>query len=197
MIRCMFQEHLLNLQIVFLWFWEACLKHNPEKCQLLQREVLYLRHIVSLERISADPKNFKTCNNNQPQKITLYIAEINCCVTRWELLVILRTMEHFHKYMHGQEFHLRTDHSALTWLMSFENLDGQTLCCICTCKNTTLLPNTVKAGNTTMLMLFHDNPARCVPIAIKSTWVQISSKYELLQVQPQPARIQRLWEWNN
>jgi hypothetical protein len=27
--------------------------------------------------------------------------------------------------------------------------------------------------------------------------VQISSKYELLQVQPQPARIQRLWEWNN
>jgi hypothetical protein len=36
------------------------------------------------------------------------------------------TMEHFHKYLYGQEFHLRTDHSLLTWLMSFKNLEGQT-----------------------------------------------------------------------
>jgi hypothetical protein len=35
-------------------------------------------------------------------------------------------MERFHKYLYGQEFHLRTDHSALTWLMSFKNLEGQT-----------------------------------------------------------------------
>jgi hypothetical protein len=35
-------------------------------------------------------------------------------------------MEHFHKYLYGQEFHLRTDHSALTWLISFKNLEGQT-----------------------------------------------------------------------
>jgi hypothetical protein len=37
----------------------------------------------------------------------------------------VRTMEHFHKYLYGQVFHLRTDHSALTWLMSFKNLEGQ------------------------------------------------------------------------
>jgi hypothetical protein len=35
----MFQEYLL---IVFRWFQEACLKLNPEKCQLLQKEVWYL-----------------------------------------------------------------------------------------------------------------------------------------------------------
>jgi hypothetical protein len=43
---------------------------------------------------------------------TLNKAEINYCVTRRELLAIVRTMEHFHKYLYGQEFHLRTDHSA-------------------------------------------------------------------------------------
>jgi hypothetical protein len=32
----MFQEHLLNLRKEFQWFWEACLKLNPEKCQLFQ-----------------------------------------------------------------------------------------------------------------------------------------------------------------
>jgi hypothetical protein len=50
----------------------------------------------------------------------------NYCVTRRELLAIVRALEHFHKYLYGQEFHLRTDHSALTWLMSFKNLDVQT-----------------------------------------------------------------------
>jgi hypothetical protein len=53
-------------------------------------------------------------------------AERNYCFTRRELLAIVRTLEHFHKYLYGQKFHLRTDHSALTWLMSFKNLEGQT-----------------------------------------------------------------------
>jgi hypothetical protein len=39
---------------------------------------------------------------------------------------MVKKLEHFHKYLYGQEFHLRTDHSALTWLMSFKNLNGQT-----------------------------------------------------------------------
>jgi hypothetical protein len=55
-------------------------------------------------------------------------AERNYCVTRSELLAIVRMLEHFHKYLYGQEFHLCTDHSALTLLMSFKNLEGQTAC---------------------------------------------------------------------
>jgi hypothetical protein len=35
-------------------------------------------------------------------------------------------LEHFHKNLYRQEFHLHTDHSALTWLMSFKNFEGQT-----------------------------------------------------------------------
>jgi hypothetical protein len=38
----------------------------------------------------------------------------------------VKTLEHFHKYLYGQEFHLRTDHSALMWLLSFRNLGRQT-----------------------------------------------------------------------
>jgi hypothetical protein len=33
--------------------------------------------------------------------------------------------EHFYKYLYGQEFHLFTDHSTLTWLLSFKNVEGQ------------------------------------------------------------------------
>jgi hypothetical protein len=57
---------------------------------------------------------------------TLNKTESNCCVTRRELLAIVRTLDHFHKYLYGQQFHLRTDHSALTWLMSFRNQELQT-----------------------------------------------------------------------
>jgi hypothetical protein len=61
---------------------------------------------------------------------TLKKAERNYCVTRRELLAIVESLKHFHKYLYGQEFHLHTDHSALTWLMNFMNLEGQTVCWI-------------------------------------------------------------------
>jgi hypothetical protein len=47
------------------------------------------------------------------------------CVTRRELLTVVKTLKHFHKYLYGQQFHLRTDHSVLTWLLSFKNLEVQ------------------------------------------------------------------------
>jgi hypothetical protein len=39
-------------------------------------------------------------------------------------------MEHFHKYLYGQEFHLHIDHSTLTSLLSFKNLEGQMVCLV-------------------------------------------------------------------
>jgi len=38
----------------------------------------------------------------------------------------VKTLEHFHNYLYGQEFYLRTDHSTLTWLLSVRSLEGQT-----------------------------------------------------------------------
>jgi len=56
---------------------------------------------------------------------TLSKAEKNYCVTRKELLAIVKTLEHFHKYLYGQPFLLRTDHASLTWLLNFKNPEGQ------------------------------------------------------------------------
>ncbi|GFY07046.1 retrovirus-related Pol polyprotein from transposon 412 [Trichonephila clavipes] len=51
--------------------------------------------------------------------------ERNYCVTRKELLAIVKAIEHFHHYLYGQKFLVRTDHASLTWLMNFRNTEGQ------------------------------------------------------------------------
>ncbi|GFQ94168.1 retrovirus-related Pol polyprotein from transposon 17.6 [Trichonephila clavata] len=51
--------------------------------------------------------------------------ERNYCVTRKELLAIVKAVEHFHPYLYGRQFLLRTDHAALTWLLNFKNPEGQ------------------------------------------------------------------------
>ena len=56
---------------------------------------------------------------------TLSRQERNYCATRRELLAVLRSISHFHQYLYGKEFCLRTDHAALTWLTSFHRPEGQ------------------------------------------------------------------------
>lgn len=52
-------------------------------------------------------------------------AERRYCVTRRELLAIVRAINHFKYYLCGLPFTVRTDHSALQWLMSFKEPEGQ------------------------------------------------------------------------
>jgi hypothetical protein len=59
-----------------------------------------------------------------PTSVKLSKAERNYCMTQRELLASVKTLQRFYKY--GQEFHLRTDHSALTCLQSFSSLERQT-----------------------------------------------------------------------
>ncbi|XP_035232290.1 uncharacterized protein LOC118204076 [Stegodyphus dumicola] len=51
--------------------------------------------------------------------------ERNYCVTRKELLAIVKAIEHFHHYLYGRKFLLRTDHASLTWRLNFKNPEGQ------------------------------------------------------------------------
>ena len=44
---------------------------------------------------------------------TLSPAERNYCVTRRELLAVVKSMKHFRPYLYGQQFRLRTDHASL------------------------------------------------------------------------------------
>ncbi|UYV69434.1 K02A2.6-like, partial [Cordylochernes scorpioides] len=221
-----FEEHLRNLQEVFDRFRANNLALNPKKCQLFQKSVKFLCHIVSTEGIrTSDDKIFAIKNRPEPrdkhelwsflglctyyrrfvegyadiaallhrltearasfhwkeecekafralkrslcsspilaypQPETNFIldtdasnlgigavlsqvqdedervieffsrvqtkAERNYCATRKELLAIVKAVEHFHKYLYGQNFLIRTDHAALTWLLRMKNPEGQ------------------------------------------------------------------------
>lgn len=51
--------------------------------------------------------------------------EKNYCVTRKELLAVVRSLAHFHPYLYGAEFTIRTDHAALRWLKTLKDPEGQ------------------------------------------------------------------------
>ena len=55
----------------------------------------------------------------------LSIQEDRYCVTRRELLAMVKAIKHFHVYLYGRKFLLRTDHSALRWLLNFRQPEGQ------------------------------------------------------------------------
>ena len=51
--------------------------------------------------------------------------ERNYCVTRKELLAVVKSLEHFHPYLYGAKFIIRTDHAALRWLKTLKRPEGQ------------------------------------------------------------------------
>ena len=51
--------------------------------------------------------------------------EQNYCVTRREILAVVKAVSHFYHYLYGRPFLTRTDHAALRWLFSFRHPEGQ------------------------------------------------------------------------
>ena len=47
---------------------------------------------------------------------TLAPPEWNYCVTRQELLAVVKAMKHFRPYLYVTQFKLRTDHASVRWL---------------------------------------------------------------------------------
>ena len=52
-------------------------------------------------------------------------TERQYCVTRRELLAVVKQGLIFFGYLYGENFKIRTDHSALQCLLRFRHLDGQ------------------------------------------------------------------------
>ncbi len=52
-------------------------------------------------------------------------SERRYCVTRRELLAIVESVKHFHIFLYGRPFLIRSDHGALSWLLRFKNPEGQ------------------------------------------------------------------------
>ena len=222
-----FEQQIDKLQMVFQRLKEANLKLNPKKCNLFQREVKYLGHVVSAKGVSPDPEKVEAiqawprpmsitdvksflglasyyrrfiagfaniaaplheCTKKMPTftwsteaqaafnklktaliealvlayadpsypflvdidasnvgigamlsqvvegrerpvayfSFTLSQPQRNYCVTRRELLAVVKAVNQFHAYLYGQKFLLRTDHLAFQWLLSFCQPEGQT-----------------------------------------------------------------------
>ena len=51
-------------------------------------------------------------------------TERRYCTTRKELLAVVSSIKHFHHYLYGRHFTLRSDHSSLRWLMNFSIVEG-------------------------------------------------------------------------
>ncbi|GFX63746.1 hypothetical protein TNCV_215461 [Trichonephila clavipes] len=150
-----FEEHLKNIRRLLQKLKGANLKLSPSKCLLFRREVTYLGHIISAEgaaltsvSILAYPeigKQFILDTDASHESVGAVLSqeiggqehviayfskclskpERNYCVTRKELLAIVKAVENFHPYLYGRRFMLRTDHASLTWLLNFKNPEGQ------------------------------------------------------------------------
>lgn len=57
-------------------------------------------------------------------------AETNYCVMLRELLAIIFGVRMYRAYLAGVQFTIRTDHSALCWLLDTKDLEGQMPCWI-------------------------------------------------------------------
>ena len=70
-------------------------------------------------------------SSSQGERVIAYFSrslskpERNYCVTRRELLAIVEAIKHFHHYVYGARFTVRTDHSALRWLRTLKEPEGQ------------------------------------------------------------------------
>ncbi|GBN75169.1 Retrovirus-related Pol polyprotein from transposon 297 [Araneus ventricosus] len=150
-----FQEHLNNIRKVFQRLQKANLKLSPKKCRFFRKEVYLGHIIsadgvkTDLEKTKAvvdwprpetvhDLRSFLgLCTYYRRFKIgteecviayfskSLGKPERNYCVTRKELLAIVKSTEHFHHYLYGRKFLLRTDHASLRWLLNFREPEGQ------------------------------------------------------------------------
>jgi len=56
---------------------------------------------------------------------TFSSEERNYCVTRRELLAIVRAVKQFRPYLYGRPFRLRTDHESLSWMLRLKDPRGQ------------------------------------------------------------------------
>jgi hypothetical protein len=79
---------------------------------LLYQTILAYRQPGERFVTTTDPSNIgiggvlsQTHKGQERVKVKLNKAKRNYCVNRWELLTIVRTLEHFCKYLYGQAFH--------------------------------------------------------------------------------------------
>lgn len=105
-------------------------QRQPPECSLEQREGLFI--------LDTDASNFGIGGAvHQIQdgievplsfgSKTLSKTQRGYCTTYRELLAVVHFAKHFKHYLYGQKVIIRTDHSSLRWLMTFNEAEGMVL----------------------------------------------------------------------
>ena len=86
--------------------------------------------------------------------------ERNYCVTRKELLAVVAAVRHFHHYLYGRRFLVRSDHGALQWLLNSATPRAKRQGGWRSWRCTTSTSNTTRVPDTETLMLFPEDLAQ-------------------------------------
>ena len=142
------REHLPNLAEIatplygltgkapFQWKEEHKKSFESVKQHLLSPEVLALPQNEGEFILDTDASNdaIGGCLSQKQNGIVrpisfaskrLTLPQRKYCTTRKELLALVVFTRQFRHYLLGRKFTVRTDHSSLTWLMRFKDVQGQ------------------------------------------------------------------------
>ncbi|PIK60135.1 Retrovirus-related Pol polyprotein from transposon [Apostichopus japonicus] len=135
----------------FRWNEDCELAFRKMKQELTSAPILVYPDEKRAFILDSDASNFaigsvlsQVTEGSTQEKVVAYFSkalsktERNYCVTRKELLAIVLSIKHFHHYLYGAKFVVRTDHGALRWLVNFRNPEGQLARWLETLSNMTL-----------------------------------------------------------
>ena len=78
-------------------------------------------YILNIHAINSSIEYILSQIQNGQERVIEYFSKMlpkperSYCVTRKELLTIVKFMDHFHKYLYGQHFKIMTEHAALKY----------------------------------------------------------------------------------
>ncbi|XP_055877105.1 uncharacterized protein LOC106074369 [Biomphalaria glabrata] len=128
--------HLLTEQKQFIWTTECQqaferLKNTLASSSILAYPIPGTTFILDTDASGTGIGAVLSQKVDETERVIAYFsrsfskAERNYCVTRRELLAVVDAIKHFHKYLCGQTFTLRSDLASLQWLLSFKSPEGQ------------------------------------------------------------------------
>jgi hypothetical protein len=130
-------HRLTEKNVIFKWTQECEDSFNILKHALTSSPILIYPCLEKEFILDTDASGTGTgavlsqiCDDGREHVIAYYSKSLSkqqrqYCITRRELVAIVQAVRHFHHYLYGVSFQVRTDHGALTWLRNFKNPEGQ------------------------------------------------------------------------
>ena len=120
-------SHLTSKDTEWEWNEECQQAFEALKCKLVEAPVLgypdpVLPYILDTDASAVGVGAVLSQVQDGKERVIAYFSktlsppERNYCVTRRELLAVIKAVGHFKPYLYGRPFTLRTDHASLMWL---------------------------------------------------------------------------------